>query len=763
MMHERVTNPPVKLYEDLIEELAEHCGIIPEYWDILGNRHVAPLHSKREILRAMRINVDSADDVQSETDRLRWEPWKGFLDPVHVLSSREFPVTVPLYLPLATREIPRVSITWSVEFEDGKRASGRLSGEQLTPTQELSIEDRYYTKSDLLLLPHGDFGYHTLTVECRDPKRGFPRGASRLRKTARLILTPDQCYLPPEFHGGRRWGLSVNLYALRSSRNWGVGDLADLTGLAAQVAGLGGSLVGINPLHATPNSRDISVSPYYTVSRLYKNFIYLDIEGIPEVRDSDLRGKIARSRSLRKKIDQVRTGDLIDYDGVAALKHGVLKDAFALFRERHFSRNTSRARRVRGFIAEEGAPLQCFALFSALSEHLTDKEGTQTWKDWPPEYRRPDSPAVAEFMKTHSRDILFHQFVQWLIDEALSAVREEAAKAGLDVGLYHDLAIGSIGGGSDVWNYQELFGDAEVGAPPDDFSQDGQNWGFPPLIPRALKNDGYELFIQTLRENMRHFGALRIDHALGLFRLFWIPRGMTAKDGVYVRYPSEDLLKIIALESVRNRTVIVAEDLGTIGERVREELLKHRMLSYRLLYFERYYPEPSFTRPEHYPEMSLCAVSTHDLPTLSGYWSGHDLKTREELGLLTHEEAYRQQVSTRERDKSLILSALAAQGLLPGGSSPEDPQSAEMTPALCLAIYHYLSRTPCKILLVSLDDLIGTLMQQNMPGVTDLYPNWMQKTSLTLEEIVSDARLAALAQMLGATRSARAIRKDAVH
>jgi 4-alpha-glucanotransferase len=758
-MGEHTVGPPVKPYEDLIEELAELCGIIPEYWDILGNRHAAPLHAKREILRAMRINVDSADDLLSEIDRLRWSHWKGFLDPVHVVASSETPVTVPLYMPLATRELPRVSITWTIQFEDGERAGGRLSGEQLTPVQEISVEGTPYTRADLLVLPRGDLGYHTLTVECRDPKRGFPGGASRVRKPARLILTPDQCYLPPQLDGGRRWGLSVNLYALRSSRNWGVGDFSDLADLATRVAGLGGSLVGINPLHATPNSRSVAVSPYYTVSRLYKNFIYLDIERLPDVRDSDLGGRIARSRSIRKKIDYLKTGDLIDYDGVAALKHGVLKDAFALFRERHYAKNTSRARRFRRFIAEEGTSLERFALFSALSEHLKDMDRSQTWKEWPAEYQRPDSPAVAQFRKAHSGEILFYQYVQWLIDEALSAVSQEAGNAGLDIGLYHDLAIGSIGGGSDVWNYQGLFGDAEVGAPPDDFSLEGQNWGFPPLIPLALKNDGYELFIQTLRKNMTHFGALRIDHALGLFRLFWIPRGMTARDGIYVRYPSEDLLKIIALESVRNRTVIVAEDLGTIGERVREELLRRRMLSYRLLYFERNYPEPSFTPPEHYPEISLCAVTTHDLPTLSGYWSSHDLKTREELGLLPHEEACRQQMKTRERDKSLILSALAAQGLLPEGYAPEDPESAEMTPALCLAVYRYLSRTPCKILLVSLDDLIGTLMQQNMPGVTDLYPNWMQKTLLTVEDIVSDARLTALSQMLQESRSPHAVER----
>ncbi|MGE5239559.1 MAG: 4-alpha-glucanotransferase [Chloroflexota bacterium] len=737
----------MQTYEELIEDLAILAGVIPEYWDISGTRRGAPLHAKRDILRAMRFTVDSAEDVQSEISRLRWRSWRGFLDPVHVISAVETPVTVPVYLPLSARHIARVTLAWTVQFEDGRHKRGLISGDRIVPAQEECIDGTCYTRVDLQIPLPPELGYHRLSVECHDPRRGLPGKASLLTKTARLIVAPDQCYVPQSLQNGRRWGLYCNLYAIRSSRNWGVGDFSDLSQTAGWVASLEGSLVGINPLHATPNSQRVAVSPYYPVSRLYKNFLYLDIEQIPELRGA----RQVRTKSIKEQIVKLKSERLINYDGVAALKRELIEKAFALFHEKHYRRNTSRARSFRKFIADEGDALSSFALFMALSEHLVEKNGTPSWQQWPVEYRRPDSPAVSKFKKAHTREILFHCYAQWLIEEALSVLCQEAQRVGLDVGLYHDLAIGSITGGSDVWNHQDLFGDAEVGAPPDDFSPQGQNWGFPPMIPDSMKNSGYELFIQTLRKSMRHFGALRIDHALGLFRLFWVPRGTPATEGVYVKCPWDDLRRIIALESVRNKTMVIAEDLGTIGDNVREELARCDMLSYRLLYFERNYPDPALTEPARYPEKALCAVTTHDLPTLYGYWLGADLKAKEELGMFDHEERH-EQLRVRERDKALILAALAAQGFLPEGSSPEEMLKTGMTPRLCLAIYRYLAETPCKLLLVSLDDIIGTLNQQNMPGIVDHYPNWRQKTPLALEEVIADGRFSELARMLKAAR-----------
>jgi 4-alpha-glucanotransferase len=246
---------------------------------------------------------------------------------------------------------------------------------------------------------------------------------------------------------------------------------------------------------------------------------------------------------------------------------------------------------------------------------------------------------------------------------------------------------------------------------------------------------------------MRYGGALRIDHALGMFRLFWIPEGMTPGGGAYVAYPWEDLLRIVALESARNRSVVIAEDLGTIGANAREALQSFQMLSYRLFYFERNYPDPSFLAPERYPRVALCAVTTHDLPTIYGYWKGRDIELRRGTGKYPDDALWNKQIEERERDKRLILAALKAQGIV-SAAYPSGPVIPEMTPELCMAIYHYLALTPCKLLLVSLDDIIGAVDQQNMPGTVDSHPNWIQRTSPTLEEIVKDQRFIQLAGVL---------------
>ena len=260
----------------------------------------------------------------------------------------------------------------------------------------------------------------------------------------------------------------------------------------------------------------------------------------------------------------------------------------------------------------------------------------------------------------------FFAYLQWLIEIQMEDVSAAAASSRMAVGLYGDLAIGAHEGGSDVWMYQDVVAEeVSVGAPPDDFNHNGQDWGFPPMIPDKLRQSGYDLFIQTIRKNMRHLGALRIDHAAGLFRLFWIPKGMSAADGAYVRCHSEDLLRIIALESVRNRTLVIGEDLGTITDEMRHGLHRFGILSYRLFYFERNHPDPSFLPPDRYPSMALSAITTHDLPTLTGFWSGRDLEVKSELGLISNESSLERQKSDRDRDRKLMLEALERQGMLP--------------------------------------------------------------------------------------------------
>ena len=749
--------------DTLINELSELCGIVPEYWDISGKKHITSLETKKAILRAMRLKVDSVEDIVKEINERKYKPWKNLIEPVYVISVNDQPLQIPVYIPIREGEEKKLILSWSIENEknpplppfskggkgglSGERDEYVLSGDAISVSEQQWIDGTRYIKVILLDSVRRDIGYYVTNVECKHPENVFLGKTNLLRKPAKIIVTPDTCFIP-ELQNGRTWGLSINLYSISSLRNWGIGDFTDLRKIVKWIADLKGGFVGINPLHAIPNTKPFGVSPYSPISRLYKNFVYLNIEDIPEVSESEDAQAITRSESFKKELNKLKKRKLIDYEQAASLKERVLRHAFDLFYEKYYMRDTPQGMDFRRYMSEESSALESFALFVMLWKYMKKVHNAYTSQQWPEEYRSPSNKEVHDLRKTHEKEILFYKYVQWHIDKQLEETAEMARKLGMVVGLYHDLAIGSVAGGSDVWNYRAVIGEADVGAPSDDFSPNGQNWGFPPVIPERLKDTGYELFIQTIRKNMKYAGALRIDHAPGLFRLFWIPYGTTPKEGAYVLYPSEDLLRIIALESVRNKTMVIAEDLGTVGENVREMLKRFQMLSYKLFYFERNYPDPSFVLPDGYPDMALCAVTTHDLPTLYGYWKSQDIKIKKQLGMYQDDNLWKKQVQDRNRDKKLIIAALKSQEIIPD-DFPSDPKMIpQMAPELCLAIYQYLTRTPCKLLLVSLDDILGTLNQQNMPGTVDLYPNWIQKTPLTLEKMLSDKRFIVLSEIL---------------
>ena len=739
----------MKSTEELIHELAGLYGVMPEYYDIFGNKHVISSHTKGAILRAMKLRVDTGEDLAGEIEGLKRAEWDDCVAPVRVISVNEQPMTIPLCLQVEDGQELDLSVSWSIEDEEGGRDAFEVAPGHVRVSEEQRIAGRRYVKMIVEDNSFRNIGYYTLRFECRHPRPVFPGGKKKLARVSRIIVTPDACYFPPSLQEGRTWGVAVDLYSLRSDRNWGVGDFTDLGRVAEWVESVGGGFVGINPLHAVPNSRRTGVSPYYPVSRLYRNFIYLDIEKVQEVSESEDLTIAAGSGLLHEKAAGLRDPELIDYEGVASLKEEILKQAFRLFYNRHYKEDTLRGRDFRAYVEREGEALDDFALYQALSDSMSGRHGVYGWQSWPEEYRLHDGPAVKRFRKGNWKKILYYKYVQWLIDEQLRTTAGRTGKCEVAIGLYHDLAVGAMGGGSDAWNYMDvLAGEANVGAPPDDFSPGGQNWGFPPAIPLRLKKTGYELFIRTLRKNMEYGGALRIDHALGMFRLFWIPHGMTAKEGAYVSYPYEDLLRIVALESVRNKVMIIAEDLGTIGENVRETLARFRMLSYRLLYFERNYPDPSFVPPGNYPEAALCSVTTHDLPTLYGYWCCRDLYVRRRLGVYGDEDEWRKTVEMRNRDKALILSALKSAAVLPGDYPSDPAMIPQMTPQLCLAIYSYLADTPCKLVLVNLCDVIGAMDQQNLPGTNEGYPSWMRKMPMGIEEIMTDRRVSELAAAL---------------
>lgn len=501
-------------------------------------------------------------------------------------------------------------------------------------------------------------------------------------EATRLIVAPPTCYLPPDL---RAWAWAVQLYSVRSSRSWGIGDLADLRALAAWARGQGAGTVLVNPLHAPLPLARQEASPYFPSSRLYRNPLYLRVEDVPGA--ERLGGTLERLAAAGRALNQERR---IDRDRVFELKLNALQGVFAA------TAAASDEPEFRAYREREGQPLTGFASFCALCE-----EHGLPWSEWPVDARHPRSAArlIASSPRLGDR-ARFHEWLQWQLDRQLATAASELAPL-------HDLAVGVDPEGADAWMYQDELADGvTVGAPPDPFAPGGQDWAVRAFDPWRLRERGYEPFIRTVRASLRHGMGLRIDHVMGLFRLFWIPAGAGPANGGYVRYPSADLLAILAVESARARAVVVGEDLGTVERGVREELARRRILSYRLLWFE---DRP----PAEYPVDALAALTTHDLPTLAGVWNGTDGDSE-----------------LRER-------------LCRFGGARDDASVEEVAET----VYGTLAKGASRLVAATLEDAVGVEERPNRPGTVD-NRNWSIALPYELEELIADPRPARLAERL---------------
>ena len=564
----------------------------------------------------------------------------------------------------STRRALRVAMGGLAELADPPPATRpvwfvrRGNAASIERPAELVLEDGTRLNTTRTLPPDLPLGYHDL-----HPDDGGP--------TTRLIVTPDRCALPD---GLRTWGWSTQLYAARSARSWGIGDLGDLATLAQWAAGQGADVLGINPLHAATPTDHQEPSPYFPSSRRFRNPLYLRVEDVPGFDPDD--PTVVQAQKAGRELNHDR---MIDRDAVFALKLQALEAVWSSF---------GGDPRFDAFVATGGSALRHFATFCVLAER---HDGG--WHDWPSEFRHPDSAGVTRFVAAHHERIRFHCWLQWLLADQL-------ADAGSEIALLGDLAIGFDPNGADAWMWQDVVArGVRVGAPPDSFNADGQDWGLPPFVPWKLRAVGYDPFVQTVRAALEHCGALRIDHVMGLFRLFWIPEDGTPADGTYVRFPATDLLDIVALESERSGAVIVGEDLGTVENEVRDHLSQRGVLSYRLVWFE---DEP----PEHFPEQALAAVTTHDLPTIAGVWTHRD----EEAGHGLHER----------------LSALTG---LADDAPVED---------VVVATHARLGHAPSMILMATLDDALCISERPNLPGTTTERPNWSLALTAPLEELMQN-------------------------
>jgi (1->4)-alpha-D-glucan 1-alpha-D-glucosylmutase len=563
-----------------------------------------------------------------------------------------------------------------------------------------------------------------------------------------------RCWRPLALQAdGRVWGPTVQLYSLRSARNWGVGDFGDLLELVRVAATAGADFVGLNPLHARFFHDPANASPYSPSSRRWLNVFAIDVGAVDDFVRSEAAQRLARDPAFAERLARLRASPAVDHVGVAALKAQVLALAWEHFRQAHLSADTLRGRAFRSFREAAGASLRRHAIFEALHGHFRALDPSSGgWPSWPREYHDADGDAVARFAAAHDDAVGFAEYLQWIAHEQLQAVADECERLGMAVGLYLDLAVSVDRAGSDVWSDRRCYAEgASVGAPPDAFNEDGQDWGLPPLHPQRLREAAYAPLADALRAAMRYAGALRIDHVMGLMRLFWIPRG--ARAGTYVHYRLDESMALVARESARHRCLVVGEDLGTVPDEVRAAMARFGVLAYRLMLFERE-PWGDFRAPAAYAREALAAFATHDLPTLAGWWTGRDLQVRRELGMIADEDSLRWLQGERAEDRRRLLRALQREGLLPDGLHPEEPPR-EAGVDIAAAVQRMLARTPSALLAVQVEDMIGEVEQANLPGTVDDHPNWCRRLSVPLEALAAHPGFTAVARAVSAERPRR--------
>ena len=700
-------------------------GIEPYFWDIWGRKHEIAREAKQALLRARGVAAGSAAELDQSLARRARAEWERFVPPalvVTVAAETELPLNVPADCP---HPVARVSI----RREDGSEAAYELRLADLPESASAEIDGRTWVRKVAHLEVALPLGYHRVRVSI-----------GGVDAETRYIVTPERAWndhLPAR--GRRAAGVAVGLYGVRSEHNWGCGDFRDLLGVIDWVAGdLEASFVSLNPLHAIHNRRPFNTSPYLPNCIYYQNFIYLDIEGMEDFLHSTCARRLRDSAAIEAEIRRLREVPFVEYEGVAALKLRFLKLAFVQFL-REWRAGSPRAVQFREFCEREGDLLQKFAVYCALDEWLHRRDpNVWIWPEWPPQYREPDSDATRTFQQKHWRSVMFYQYLQWQIGLQLHRAQQRARTRKMSIGLYHDLALATDRFGSDLWAHRPFFvSGCRVGSPPDDFALEGQDWGFPPPNAEVHRANGYRLFAETIRRNARYGGALRMDHVMRLFRLYWIPDGSDAAHGAYVKEVSLDLLRILALESVRNRVLIVGEDLGTVDPAIRETLEQFGVLSYRLFYFEKD-AQGEFRRYREYPRQALVSSTTHDLPTLAGMWAGADLDARRAAGMLD-QAAFDAQSRTRLLEKQKMLDMLFELELMPA----DLPRGAKDYPALSGELHNgivgFLALTPSQLLAINQEDLTKELDQQNLPGTTWQSPNWGRKMRFSLEQLRDDS------------------------
>jgi len=676
-----------------LHQLARIYGVQTAYYDMNYRRQQASDESLLAVLRSLGAPVANLQDVPSAWRERQQELWQRPLEPVIVAWDGR-PPEIQVKLPSVTAE---AALKCHLKLGTGEQQSWEWHGIDLPVIESQEIEGTQYVVKQLPIPIRLPWGYHQLTAE-------MPGGSQETL----IISAPQKAYVPKEKPGEWVWGVFIPLYALHTDRSWGSADFSDLEALAMWMAGMGGRVVATLPFLATFSDESFEPSPYLPVSRLAWSEFYLDINKVPELRKCPSAQELLASSSFQKGIKALRRSSLVDYHRQMALKRRVLEELCRCF----FAEASCRIDDLKHFTSLNPVVGE-YARFRATCE-----KQRASWRSWP----QPLRDGVLREDDYNGEKERYHLYVQWLAHQQMEDVSKQARDKGVQ--LYLDLPLGVHPDGYDVWRERDAFiPDTSAGAPPDAVFSQGQNWEFPPLHPGKIREQGYRYIIAYLRHHLRHAGILRIDHVMGLHRLFCIPKEMKASQGVYVRYQAEELYAILALESHRHKAIIVGEDLGTVPSYVRPAMKKHDLHRMYVLHYE------LATNPRKglFPASrnSVASLNTHDMPPFAAFWQGLDIEERRKLGLLDKEGA-REERRTRQNITGALGSFLRRKGWLKGAG--EDTYSALKA---CLS---FLAGSQAHIVLVNLEDLWLETKPQNVPSTKEEYPNWRRKAQYSLEE-----------------------------
>jgi len=726
-----------------LDRLCAHYGIATGYEDSQGREHRAPDETRRALLKGMGVAAGDAETEQRSLAEALDRDWRRILPPVAVVRQDAQALELPLTLPEGSEDRP---VRWVLRQEDGAISEGPIDADSLPIAENRSIRGSPWLQRRLSLPLPRRLGYHRLELFCE--AAGAPLAATT------LILAPSRCYLPEGVSGEHRsWGLATQLNAVRSARNWGIGDFTDLTRLVELTAEAGGGLVALSPLHALLLHHPERCNPYDPSSRLFLNVLHIDVEAIPEIDECEEVQSEISHEDFQALLRALRSAPLVDFQAVAKTKLDVLAHLYRHFREHHLEKGSERASAFHAFREAHGEPLRRFALFEALAEHLESvADSPLPFSDWPEPYRRPGSTQIADFASEHTARIDFFMWLQWQAHQQLQTAGCRSLELGLALGLCTDVVLGVAPDGADVWAQSALYlQGASVGMPPDDLNPEGQDRGGLAWHPVGLREAAFRPFVDALRANMHDAGALCIDPISGLMRQFLIPAGASPDAGTYVSYPFDDLLGVLALESTRNQCLVIGADRSESSDASNNMLIAWAILPLQLLYFARD-RDSGFLEPSRFEAEAAVSASAHDLPPIAGFWRGADLEERRMLGLFAEERDYEERVVRRSNDRARLLLALDRAGLLPENQGADPIAVPEFTPKHIRALYVYLARTPSRLLLIQTADLLGEDEQVELPGSGAAYPNWSRRQPLEIESWGEEPAIDGLLEAVRAER-----------